>query len=86
MSAFRLASSNPRLVAQLAWVFERDAAELARESRRFETGETSAMTPSATDAHLDRIRETRRLRGIACDLEAAAMHAGYFGYPFGEEA
>lgn len=75
---------TPHLLAQLAWVFDRDAAELTRESKRFE----SVRRPTDKELAEDFARrcETRRLRDIACELEARAMNDGYVGYPFGDEA
>lgn len=66
---------TPRLSAQLAWLFDREAAALTRES--------SAPTERE---QCERKREVSRLRDVACELEALALRAGYFGYPFGEEA
>ena len=64
------ASENPRLVAQVAWVFEREA---------------SALEKSARFRGVDERQEVERLRDIACELDLAAMRGGYVGCPFGEE-
>jgi hypothetical protein len=70
MTVARLAADNPRLVAQLGWLFETEASALRRDGARDEATR----------------REVQRLRDIACELDVAAMNAGYVGYPFGEEA
>jgi hypothetical protein len=70
MKASRLAAVNPRLVAQLGWLFETEANALRRDGGKDEATR----------------REVQRLRDIACELDVAAMNAGYVGYPFGEEA
>lgn len=73
MSARRLASANSRLAAQLAWVFDRDATAMEIEARKSGMLDTEVRS------------EVTRLRDVACELEAAAMCAGYEGYPFGDE-
>lgn len=70
MSAPSLAVANPRLAAQLGWLFETEANALRRDGAKDEATR----------------REVQRLRDIACELDVAAMSAGYVGYPFGEEA
>jgi hypothetical protein len=55
-------------------LFDREAAALTRES----------IARSELEQH-ERKREVSRLRDVACELESAAMDAGYVGYPFGEE-
>ena len=69
MTPRRLAAANPRLVAQLGWLFETEATALRRDGAKDEATR----------------REDQRLRDIACELDVAAMNAGYVGYPFGEE-
>ena len=64
------ATSNPRLVAQVALVFEREA---------------DALEKSARFRGVDERQEVARLRDIACELDLAAREAGFCGYPFGEE-
>ena len=64
------AASKPRLVAQVAMVFEREA---------------DALEKSALFRGVNERQEVDRLRGIACELDLAAREAGFCGYPFGEE-
>lgn len=64
------ASSNPRLVAQAALVFDREA---------------DALEKSARFRGVDEHHEVERLRDIACELDLAAREAGFCGYAFGEE-
>jgi len=74
MSTFRQAlADNPRLIAQLAWVYDREATAMEVQARK--------------DGTLDeaKCREIADLRDVACEYEAAAMNEGYVGYPFGDE-
>ena len=64
------AASNPRFVAQVALVFEREADALEIQARRRKEDER---------------QEVERLRDIACELDLAAREAGFCGYAFGEE-
>lgn len=76
------ASTCPRMVAQLAVLFDREAAVLLRENK---AAEGPRMSDDERRASYERRQEARRLRDIACDFDAAATRADYVGWAFGNQ-